>query len=134
MRMIIWLSSYGLFVVGDVATLGVAIYLVLRGDITIGTGYLIFQYMLMLRAPIEQITRQLQELQKAAASIGRVGQLFETVNALPEAKGLTIPTGAQAVSFEGVSFSYDDKPVLKDISFQLKPGTGARLARAHGQR
>ena len=123
MRMIIWLSSYGLFIIGDVATLGVAIYLVLRGDITIGTSYLIFQYMLMLRAPIEQITRQLQELQKAAASIGRVGMLFETVNALPKAKGLDLPKGAQAVSFEGVSFSYDDKPVLQDISFQLTPGT-----------
>lgn len=123
MRSVIWLSSYGLFLLGDIATLSVAAYLVLQESISIGTAYLIFQYMIMLQAPIDQITRQLQELQKAAASINRVGALFETQNALPEGQDLALPKGAQSVSFERVSFSYDDKSVLQDISFQLQAGT-----------
>ncbi len=121
-RSFIWLSSFGLFLVGDVLTLAVATYLVLQGSITIGAAYLVFQYMLMLRAPVEQIARQLQELQKAAASISRIGALFETQSSLATPKGLVLPVGAQAISFERVSFSYDDKAVLKDVSFQLKAG------------
>ena len=122
MRSFIWLSSFGLFSIGDVMTLAIATYLVLQGQMSLGTAYLVFQYMLMLRAPIEQITRQLQELQKAAASIGRIGALFETSSSLAEPKGLAIAPGAQAVSFEDVSFSYDDKVILHNLSFQLQPG------------
>ena len=122
MRMIIWLSSYGMFILGDIATLAVAIYLVSRGAITIGTGYLIFQYMLMLQAPIEQITRQLQEFQKAAASIGRIQDLFAETSNLPESKNQAIPAGAMDVSFERVNFAYDDKTILKDLTFKLPAG------------
>jgi len=121
-RSFIWLSSFGLFLIGDVLTLAGATYLVLQGSSTIGAAYLVFQYMLMLRAPVEQIARQLQELQKAAASISRIGALFETQSSLVAPKGLALPAGAQAISFERVSFSYDDKAVLKDVSFQLKAG------------
>lgn len=122
MRSFIWISSFGLFLLGDVLTLAIATYLVIQGKISIGTAYLVFQYMLMLREPIEQITRQLQELQKAAASIGRIGDLFETRSELAEPKGLRLPEGAQTVSFEGVSFSYDDKTILQGLSFQLGAG------------
>jgi ABC-type multidrug transport system fused ATPase/permease subunit len=122
MRSFIWISSFGLFSIGDVMTLAIATYLVLQGKMSLGTAYLVFQYMLMLRAPIEQITRQLQELQKAAASIGRIGSLFETSSSLSEPKGLSLAAGAQAISFENVSFSYDDKKILQNLSFQLQPG------------
>ena len=123
LRSVIWLSSYGLFVVGDVATLGVAIYLVSRGSVSLGTGYLIFQYMLMLRSPVEQITRQLQEFQKAAASIGRVEALFAERSQLSAPRGLAVPSGPLSVAFENVSFAYDDKPVLRNVTFQLGAGT-----------
>ena len=34
-----------------------------------------------------------------------------------------LPEGALGLEFEGVSFSYnEDKPVLKDINFEVKPG------------
>ena len=32
-------------------------------------------------------------------------------------------TGKPRLEIENVSFSYDDRPVLQDISFQLIPGT-----------
>ena len=83
LQSVVWLSSFGLFIVGIGVTLGASIALVTRGIITIGTGYMVFQYMLMLQNPVEQISRQLQELQKAAASIGRVQQLFAERSTLP---------------------------------------------------
>jgi ATP-binding cassette, subfamily B, bacterial len=123
LRSVIWMSGYGMFIVGMTVTIAAAIYLVTRGSISIGTGYLVLQYMFMLQNPIEQITQQMQTLQKAAASIGRINELFAMKSELPEGKNLELPNGAIAISLEHVNFSYDDKPTLKDVNFTLKPGT-----------
>jgi ATP-binding cassette, subfamily B, bacterial len=123
LRNTIWMTSYGMFVLGMTVTIAAAIFLVTRGSITVGTGYLVLQYMFMLQGPIEQITQQMQTLQKAAASIGRINELFALKSDLPEGKNLVLPTGAMAINFDRVNFSYDDKPTLRDVSFTLKPGT-----------
>jgi ATP-binding cassette, subfamily B, bacterial len=123
MRSIGWLSGYGMFIVGMSTTIAAAIYLVTQGRISIGTGYLVLQYMFMLQDPVEQITQQMQILQKAAASIGRIGELFGMKSDLPAGKNLDLPSGALALEFDQVTFSYDDKPTLQNLSFNLKPGT-----------
>jgi ATP-binding cassette, subfamily B, bacterial len=123
LRSTIWMTGYGMFILGMTVTIAAAIYLVTRGSITVGTGYLVLQYMFMLQGPIEQITQQMQTLQKAAASIGRINELFAMKSDLPEGKNLALPTGAISINFDHVNFSYDDKPTLKDVSFTLKPGT-----------
>ena len=50
-RSSVWMLSYGLFTVGDLITLGAAIYLFQQGSITLGTALLFFTYMLMLEEP-----------------------------------------------------------------------------------
>jgi len=122
MRSIIWLSSYGLFILGSVLTLGTAIIFIRRGSITIGTGYMVFQYMLMLQTPIEQITRQLQELQKAAASIGRIRVLFAEKSQLRTGAGLPLPAGPLDISCERVSFAYGQETILHELTFRLAAG------------
>src|SRR5690554_3239504 len=126
LRSVVWLSSYGLFVVGMAVTVGSSIYLVGQGAITVGAAYMTFQYLLMLHEPIEQITQQLQELQKAAAGMARVGELFATESALPEGGHDRLPPGPLRVEFDGVSFHYLDADesqlILKDVSFELAPG------------
>lgn len=123
MRSIGWLSGYGMFIIGMGTTIAAAIYLVTQGRMSVGTGYLVLQYMLMLQDPIEQITQQMQVLQKAGASIGRIGELFSLKSDLPAGKNIPVPLGALGISFENVHFSYDDKPTLQNLSFNLKPGT-----------
>lgn len=126
LRSVVWLSSYGLFVVGLAVTVGTSIYLVQRGAITVGAAYMVFQYLLMLHEPIEQITQQLQELQKAAAGMTRVGELFATRSALPPGGAARLPAGALGVRFEDVRFHYldvdDSQLTLKGVSFDLAPG------------
>jgi ABC-type multidrug transport system fused ATPase/permease subunit len=126
LRSVVWLSSYGLFVVGMAVTVGTSIYLVGAGAITVGAAYMTFQYLLMLHEPIEQITQQLQELQKAAAGMARVGELFATQPALPPGGSSRLPDGALGVSFEAVSFHYLDvdetQLTLKGVNFELAPG------------
>jgi ABC-type multidrug transport system fused ATPase/permease subunit len=123
LRSTIWMSGYGMFIIGMTVTIAAAIYLVTRGSISVGTGYLVLQYMFMLQNPIEQITQQMQTLQKAAASIGRINEFFGMQSELPQGKNLELPKGAMAISFERVNFAYDDKPILKELNFNLKPGT-----------
>jgi ATP-binding cassette subfamily B protein len=111
--------------------------------ITIGTVYLVFHYTSMLEQPLERITRQLQELQRAGAGIGRIQELLQTQSRLAEATepAAALPPGALAVAFHDVSFAYHDLPpaehgasgdggleggaedaVLHQISFRLRPG------------
>ena len=121
-RSSVWMLSYGMFTVGDLITLGAAIYLFQQGSITLGTAYLFFQYMLMLEEPIEQITQQMQELQKAGAGIGRIDELFAFKSELPKGKDVTLPEGALPLSFEHLGFAYGDKRILDDVTFRLGAG------------
>ena len=122
MRSTIWLTGYGLFVVGMATTIAVSIYLTSSGRITVGTAYLVLQYLFMLLTPLDQITQQMQTLQRAAASIGRIDELLATRSELAAGRGLTLPQGALELRFERVGFAYDDKATLKDIDFTLRPG------------
>ncbi len=127
LRSVVWLSSYGLFVLGSLVTLGASIHLVTIGAITLGTGYMVFQYMIMLQAPIEQITQQMQHLQRAGASIGRVDELLRTQSALARDGERRLPAGPLEVHFEAVRFGYADAPprtppILDGIDFRLAPG------------
>jgi len=121
-RSSVWMLSYGMFTVGDLITLGAAIYLYNAGAISIGTAYLFFQYMLMLEGPIEQITQQMQELQKAGAGIGRIDELFRLQSELPRGRDVELPPGALPVAFERVSFAYGDKTILDEVSFRVGAG------------
>ncbi len=126
LRSVVWLSSYGLFVIGMMVTGGVSIHQVGAGVMTVGMAYMVFQYMFMLQNPIEQITQQLQDLQRAAAGASRVGELFATGSALPPGGATAVPGGALGVRFEDVRFHYldaeADQLTLKNVSFELAPG------------
>jgi ATP-binding cassette subfamily B protein len=84
---------------------------------------MIFNYTTLLRNPIEQISRQMQDLQQAAAGISRIDDLLNTRSALVDGPGAKLPEGAMSLQFEGVSFGYNAQDmVLRDISFKLRPG------------
>jgi len=100
------------------------VYLHLSGLITVGTVFLFFHYTEMLRNPIAQITQQIQDLQNATASIGRIEELFALESRLPDTDNQPLPAGPLDVDFDHVTFGYaDHDPVLRDVSFRLQPGT-----------
>ncbi len=116
-------SSQGLFALGTVAAFALSGLLYQAGTLTIGAVYLIFQYTEMLRQPIEQIRNEVQDLQQADASMGRIEALLGTVPRLVDGPGVTLPPGPLAVELEGVSFGYAaDTPILRDVSLRLEPG------------
>jgi len=102
----------------------VAAYLFTRGTLTLGTAFLIYFYTLLLFQPLNDISRQVEDFQKAGASIVRVQELLATTSPVKDGVGRRLPCGALSVEFAGVSFGYgDDEMVLHDLSFQLVPGT-----------
>ncbi len=101
--------------------LGMTYYL--RGLLTIGAVYILIHYTEMLLDPIEQISRQLQDLQKAAAGVERIDDLLALKPGIRgEAVGI-LGQGALPIGFETVSFAYEDgEPVLEEVSFELQAG------------
>jgi ATP-binding cassette, subfamily B, bacterial len=81
--------------------------------------------MSMLEGPLEQITNQLQEFQRAAAGLRRVRELMDVERSVREGS-LALPAAkAYRIEFDNVRFSYSgsaEKEVLKGLSFHLEPG------------
>ena len=111
----------------DVATLGalaIGAYLHLGGWITIGTVFLIYHYANMLGWPIWRITTEMVELQQARAAILRIGELARVETKVPIVATGRFPSGPPGVEFNDVSFEYTSGvPVLKNVSFEIPPGS-----------
>jgi len=117
-----WATTAVLLAVGNALAFGMGAWLLRRGVITVGTVYLFFHYTEMLRRPLEQITRQMQDLQRASAGISRVDDLMALETATKDGTG-RLPPGPLSVEVDRVSFGYvPDDLVLRDISFRVEPG------------
>jgi len=100
-----------------------AAYLYRQGQLTLGAAFLVYYYTVLIFQPLNVITRQIEDFQKAGASISRVQDLLATRSSLADGPGTTFPSGPLAVAFDHVSFGYDDEPVLPDLTFEIAPGT-----------
>ena len=92
--------------VGWAATFALVAALFWRGEITLGTAYLLVQYRAMVNRPLSQIMRQLRDLQQAVASIERVRELLSTDTRVPDGVRASLPAGPLVVELDRVSFAY----------------------------
>lgn len=116
-------TSQGLFALGTIVAFAVSATLFRNGTLTIGMVYLIFRYTDMLRGPTEQLRDEVQDLQQADASIGRIETLLRTAPRLVDGPGMALPAGRLLVELDGVSFGYtEDELVLRDINVCVQPG------------
>ncbi len=118
-----WMSSLGLFTIGNAVAFALSYHLYRSGVLSLGAVYLVFHYTELLRRPIDQIRAQIQDLQSATASIGRVRSLLDRQSNLEDGGGEPLPTGALGVDIQGLGFSYDgEESVLHDVSLAIRPG------------
>lgn len=123
LRSHIWIGMVGLSSLGYILVIALSVLLYQQGHIRLSTGLLFLQYMGMLEQPLEQLTMQLQDLQKAAASIGRIDALFAERSQLPVSPiPVTLPQGALSVEIDHVRFAYHDAVVLDDVSLRVPAG------------
>jgi len=119
----IWTTTLLLFTFGTGFSIGLGYMLWSAGTISAGTVYLIFNYTEIMRQPIEQLRTQVEDLQRASASIARVRELFARQPLVRDGSGATLSNGALKVDFQQVTFSYGNLEVaLKQLDFQLPSG------------
>jgi ABC-type multidrug transport system fused ATPase/permease subunit len=133
-------AMFLVFALGNAVSLGIGGALYLSGIISIGTVYIVYQYNVLLERPLQDISRQLSNVQRSLASLKRVNQLLATKSKLTDPK-LAVQwlstNKALGLHYDHVSFYYDDHDelmtsseqventneiVLKDIHFSLPQG------------
>lgn len=120
-----WNTTIIVFTLGNAMAFGISAYLWKSGSITLGTVYLIFFYTELLAKPIEKIRTQMEDLQKADASISRIRALFATRSSIEEGPGAIVADGPLEVAFDDVTFRYEadaDEPTLRGLRLRLAPG------------
>lgn len=116
----LWIALYA---VGQVVAFIAGFYLFSSAVITLGTVYLIVHYTDNIFRPLREIANEIQNLQKAAASIERVEELHNQTSAVLNGTADRLINGALAVSFDNVNFSYrEDEKILHDLSFDIEAG------------
>ncbi|HEY8694007.1 MAG TPA: ABC transporter ATP-binding protein, partial [Chloroflexota bacterium] len=109
--------------IGSLAVVGLAALLHQAGVVSIGTVFLAFQYTALLQAPLDRLTRQVRDLQTAAASIERIAWLTRTARTIADGRGVLLPSGPLSVEFRDVSFGYDEPSrALHQVTFRLPAG------------
>ena len=112
-----------MFALGLATSMGMGIYLFREGTFTIGTVFMVVQYTAMFRHPLDQISRQLNDLQRATAGLKRIEALQRTTSHIQDGTEMLPASGAISIEFDGVTFNYNEgEPVLKKVSFNLAPG------------
>lgn len=141
MMVALWFS---LFTIGQIIAFVSGYALFVEGLLTIGTVYLIVYYTDAIFRPLREITNEIQNLQKAIASIERIQELYVKPSAIRDGPAAPLPAGPLSVAFERVTFTYPDaradatsltdaaragngaapadQRVLEGLSFELAPG------------
>jgi len=97
----------------------------MQGRMTIGALYLVFYYLDVMKEPLWDIIHQIEDLQRASASINRITELRQIQPSIRDGQGVEFPQEALGVKFEDVTFHYEDDlstKILDGITFHLEPG------------
>ncbi len=93
------------------------------GSMTLGMAFLIYYYTQIIFQPIQALSEQLDDFQKASAGIVRINELLSIHSEIKDGPGVSLAPGALAVEFADVSFGYgEEEMVVEDLSFRLEPG------------
>jgi ATP-binding cassette, subfamily B, bacterial len=119
-------TTWTLFAFGNAVSILVTASLFYMHAITLGTVFMVIYYTNMLNWPLERITQQLQDLQRASASLIRIMSIQRIQGKIPGEDQFARPEqpvlapGALAVTFDSVSFAYHDQ--------ESSPGDPSALA------
>jgi subfamily B ATP-binding cassette protein MsbA len=116
-------------VVESLAVLGAAGLLIYAGK-AIRSGELsppeLIQFLttlLMMYDPIRKLNKVNLILQEAMAAGQRVARLTATPNDIAERPGAReVKTVRESIAYERVSFSYEERPVLRDVTLRIQAG------------
>jgi len=99
-------------------------YLAVKNQLSVEDIVAFILYLSLFYAPVSGLANLLESLQQSLAGAERVALVLDTPSQIENAPdAVDIGKVDGAITFENVSFHYSNNvPVLKDISFECKPG------------
>ncbi len=98
---------------------------VLRQSVTFGTLVAFIEYAEKFFRPVQELSQRYTTMQAAMASAERLFRLLDTETTIVS-PARPVRLGGRLrgeIAFENVTFGYDeDEPVLRDVSFRVRPG------------
>ena len=96
-----------------------------------GTAVAVMNYISQIFTPVEGLGMEIQTIQSAVAGIRRINE-FLSMEELPEQKVVSKAEVKEKeegafVEFHNVTFGYDERKILKQLSFQVKQGEQVTL-------
>lgn len=93
---------------------------------SVGTSVAVINYISRLFTPIESLGMEIQTIQSAMAGVKRIDAfLAQPEREMLAEEGASMPRGDVVVSH--VTFGYDERTVLRDLSFTVKSGEQVTL-------
>ena len=121
-----WMSAF--YTLGDMmsilqvfAIVVLGVHLCVAGEVSLGVYLAFVSYTRELTLPVRRLGRTISEMSKANASIDRLLYILEA----EEERSTETPAQADLhgeIRFEHVSFAYEEKQVLRDVSFSIPGG------------
>ncbi|HUZ76470.1 MAG TPA: ABC transporter ATP-binding protein [Chloroflexota bacterium] len=119
---------------GTAAVVWIGAQGVIDGRLSLGSLVVFISYLGSLYTPMQGISALTSVVQRALVGADRVVEVLDAPAALHERRGgPALPPVAGAVEFQHVSFGYTPgQPVLRDVSFSIRPGEMVGLVGASG--
>lgn len=110
--------------IGIGGVIGYGSYLIVNGDITSGNFVSFITALVMLYNPIKSLGKNFQAVQVSFLAIERVAEILEVEPAIGDKPGAKeLPAVKKSIEYKNVNFEYTPGvPVLKNVSFSVKPG------------
>lgn len=102
--------------------IAMGVHMCVSGEITLGTYLAFVSYTRQLTWPVRALGRTLSEMSKAGVSIDRLLYILKA----EQEQSPNEPAAANLsgdICFDHVSFAYEQKAVLRDVSFTVKGGS-----------
>ncbi len=97
---------------------------VLEGQLSFGTFALFMASLLSLIRPFKKLSQVNSIMEQAIAAVKRIDEVLETESPIKESpKAEVLARLTRSISFNKVSFSYAETPVLMDISIDVPVGS-----------
>jgi ATP-binding cassette subfamily B protein len=120
----VFIPVYGFFAsTAQLIVLAYGIYLIARGEFSIGLLVSYLAYATNFYNPLRQLAALWTNFQVAMAGWDRISTILNLENNLPVLPAVAEPTNDAVLEFRHVSFGYDEgKEILHNISFTLEKG------------
>lgn len=96
---------------------------VAQGVMAVGALQSFVRYIWQVNQPLAQITQLAPTIQSSIAAMDRVFEYLEENDDVADvANPVVIDSYQGAVSFDHINFGYGERPIIQDVSVEIKPG------------